>query len=415
MRVNMNDSRISNITEIREFLKATKKIRISMEESIEDKYEFIDRTIDRLKYSSLGKRDKKAVKAYITKYTGYKKTQLDFLIGKARRSKLVRKKYDRKNPNKKYDHDDIKLLEYTDEVHLRLNVKATKEILRRENDVFHNKDYENIAKVSESHINNLRKEDSYQFYWINHTKSKERDIGKTKKPDSLGRPGSIRVDSVSQKDIYHINAVDEIIQWEVVISVPRITEFFMRPALKEILDQFPFKIFNFHSDRGGEYINHTTEDLLNSLLIEQTKSRARKTNDNALVESKNAHVIRKNFGWKFISEDQEVVLAINEFYRKYFNPYLNFHRPCLYPKDIQLDNGKIKKEYEECCVPYEKLKKVCKKQKINFLKPGVSFKKYDKIAYELSDNEFANIMRQEKLKLAKFINQKNDSRFSTAV
>ena len=51
---------------------------------------------------------------------------------------------------------------------------------------------------------------------------------------------------------------------------------------------------------GSEYINHTVARLLNKLLVEQTKSRARKTNDNALVESKNGAVIRKHVGYDHI-------------------------------------------------------------------------------------------------------------------
>jgi len=35
------------------------------------------------------------------------------------------------------------------------------------------------------------------------------------KPQSYGKPGSIRVDTVHQREIYHINSVDEITQWEI--------------------------------------------------------------------------------------------------------------------------------------------------------------------------------------------------------
>ena len=37
--------------------------------------------------------------------------------------------------------------------------------------------------------------------------------------------------------------------------------------------------------------------MLNKILVEFTKSRSRKTNDNALVESKNGSVVRKQFGY----------------------------------------------------------------------------------------------------------------------
>jgi transposase InsO family protein len=51
-----------------------------------------------------------------------------------------------------------------------------------------------------------------------------------------------------------------------------------------LLDAFPFVIKGFHSDNGSEYINKRVAKLLEKLLIEFTKSRARHTNDNALAE-----------------------------------------------------------------------------------------------------------------------------------
>jgi transposase InsO family protein len=59
----------------------------------------------------------------------------------------------------------------------------------------------------------------------------------------------------------------------------------------------PFPIRGFHSDNGSEFINQTLARLLNKLLIEQTKSRLRHSNDNGLVETKNGAVIRKHMGY----------------------------------------------------------------------------------------------------------------------
>src|SRR5450759_833430 len=66
-------------------------------------------------------------------------------------------------------------------------------------------------------------------------------------------------------------------------------------------NQFPFRILGFHSDNGSEYINHTVARLLDKLLIEFTKSRACRSQDNALVESKNGAVIRKHIGYGHIA------------------------------------------------------------------------------------------------------------------
>jgi len=57
-----------------------------------------------------------------------------------------------------------------------------------------------------------------------------------------------------------------------------------------MLEQFPFAIRGFHSDNGSEYINERVAKLLEKLLVEQTKSRLRRSNDNGLVECKNGAV-----------------------------------------------------------------------------------------------------------------------------
>jgi len=82
-----------------------------------------------------------------------------------------------------------------------------------------------------------------------------------------------------KKGVYHINAVDEVTQWEVVIAVPHIQQEFMLPALKSLLKQIPFVVKGFHSDNGSEYINRYVAELLNKQVIHMTKSRPRHCNE----------------------------------------------------------------------------------------------------------------------------------------
>jgi transposase InsO family protein len=73
---------------------------------------------------------------------------------------------------------------------------------------------------------------------------------------------------------------------EVVITVARITEEHMIPALKHTLATCPFKIKGFHSDNGSERINYGVAELLEKMRVDFTKLRPRRSNDNGLVESK---------------------------------------------------------------------------------------------------------------------------------
>lgn len=406
MNITMDDSRLNNINELRVFLKGSQKLVVSLENSpITEKYKFISATVFKFRYFKLGRKDKRVVLLYLKKITGYKHTQLFRLVERAGEGKLFKAKYVRSKPNKIYTVSDIKLLEETDELHLRLSERATLEILRREFEVFGHNEFERVSSVSHSHITNLRHSLVYKSGWINHTKARQVQIGKTQKPESFGRPGSIRVDAVNQRDIYHINAVDEVTQWEVVFCVPQITEDWMVVALKEIFNQFPFKIFNFHSDRGHENINYQIADFLQKLLIKQTKSRSYHSNDNALVETKNGSVIRKNMGWEYIN--RSLVEDINNYYKNYFNIYLNYHRPCGYPTITVDPKGKKTKQYEIYNVPYEALKQIPNAHK--YLKTNTTFEDLDKIAYKQSDNSFAKELRQQENKLFDMIQKVNKS------
>jgi hypothetical protein len=396
MKITMNDSRIITIPQLRAFLRGNQGVDLSMREAgIDEKYQLVNETLKRFEYWKLSKRQKRPVLSYLKKLTGYRKTYLVSLIKQSLWGGLKRQEYHRVKPHRIYTAPDIKLLEKTDELHRRLSEKATQEILRREIEIFHHQKYQTISKISHAHITNLRHHPIYKSDWINHTKARQIPIGITMKPENFGKPGSLRVDTVNQRDVYHINSVDEITQWEIVVCVPQISERCMEPALQLLLDQYPFMIFNFHSDRGGEAINHVVANLLQKLLIKQTKSRARKPNDNALVETKNGSVIRKNMGWEHIH--QEMADEVNDYFINFFNPYLNYHRPCGYPTIKQNEKGKITKVYDIYKTPYEALKSISGANK--FLKPEISFEKLDKIAYAHSDNEWAEILRKEEIKL----------------
>lgn len=293
----------------------------------------------------------------------------------------------------------------TDNAHGRLSGPATKRILLREYSVFNNISYERISHISVPHIYNLRKKRQYvtNILFIAKTQAAGRNIGDRRKPQPEGKPGYLRVDSVHQGDrdlekgVYYINMVDEVTQWEIIGCVEGISEQFLEPLLLELLDRFPFIILNFHSDNGSEYINYVVVKLLKKLLIDQTKSRSRRTNDNALVESKNGAVIRKHMGRNYIQEKE--ARGINAFLRDCMDDYLNFHRPCGFSTDYMDQKGKIKKKYETYLTPYEKLISLSSFEQ--YLKPEISALSLEMISKKQSDNESAQKLQNAKSKLLK--------------
>ncbi len=177
-------------------------------------------------------------------------------------------------------------------------------------------------------------------------------------------------------------------------QIEGISERFLIPLLQQLLEQFPFLLLGFHSDNGPEYINHRVARLLNKLLIEFTKSRSRHCNDNALVESKNGAIVRKQFGYTHIQ--QKYAPQINHFCLKYLNPYINFHRPCFFSENFTDKKGKERKRYpyDKMMTPYDKLKLLSAAE--SYLKEGMTFKELDNLAKLISDNEAA-----KKLNLAR--------------
>jgi len=407
MIINMTDSHTLSVAQIKAFLKVDSAIKFQAV-SKKEKYKWINDVLTKFKYFSLRKKDKGIVRNYIAKMTGLSKSQVDRIISRKRKlgkvfyNLTVRHRFPRI-----YTPPDIALLIKTDNAHKRLSGPATKKILQREYNIFSKTAYRNISQISSSHIYNLRGTRQYKSHslTIKQTNAVKVPIGERRKPESRGRPGFLRVDSVHQGDcgkkkgVYHINIVDEVLQWEIVGAVEKISEYHLEPLLKDLIEQLPFKIINFHSDNGSEFINKVVAKLLNKLLIQQTKSRARHCNDNALSESKNGSIVRKHMGYVHIPAS--FAKAVNQFYKQYFNIYINYHRPCGFSTTIKDKKGKEKKVYkqEDYQTPYEKLKSLENAEQ--YLKDDISFKELDKIAYQKSDNEFAEEMQKVKEELFK--------------
>ena len=67
-------------------------------------------------------------------------------------------------------------------------------------------------------------------------------------------------------------------------------------------------------------------------------------------------------------------------------------RPCFFPVSVIDQKGKIKKTYpyQEVMTPYEKLKSLSEGD--SCLRSGVTLERLEAIAYQMSDNEFAERM-----------------------
>jgi hypothetical protein len=411
MRINMNHLPTGSICQMEEFLKSNGEIKMEITKD-KEKYEFVRDVLIKIHYRRLKKKEKRTVQQYFKFLTGYSKGHIKTLISNWKKGLLFwnASRSRRKFPVKYFASDISRLID-TDVAHGCLNGKTTKDIMRREFEIFGHTEYKNISRISVSHLYNIRNHNrqygSSPALFFKHTESVSTNIGIRRKPMPYGKPGYLRVDTVHQGDldgvkgVYHINIIDEVTQCEMIATVAGISYSFLKPVLEELLQLFPFKIYEFHSDNGSEYINKIVAKLLTELLIDQSKSRSRHSNDQALVESKNGSIVRKLFGRNFI--DRKFAPLIEKFNRKYVNIYLNYHRPCLFAENKVDRLGKVKKKYNIVMTPYEKLKSL--KNAKQYLKDGITFEELDKIAYQESDNSFGKKMMDAKDELFKKINK----------
>lgn len=399
----MHEAEQLSLDQIRAFLKGSEGIRFEGK-AREQIYQWVESTLVHHQYQQQGRKVRGLLRQYLEKMTGLSRAQVTRLIQRYQKSgKVAVTMYQRHRFPQRYTAADVELLARVDEAHETLSGPATQRILQREYQQYGKPQYERLAGISVAHLYNLRQQPRYRQRRLHYTKTRPSPvgIGERRRPQPQGRPGFLRVDTVHQGDakagqgVYHVNAVDEVTQWQIVAAAPRISEAYLEPVLAAVLDQFPFRILGFHSDNGSEFINATVARLLNKLLIAQTKSRPRHSNDNGLVETKNGAVIRKHIGYGYIDAGQAEHLQ--QFYRSHLNAYLNFHRPCAQPELYSDEKGRTRRRYLRYQTPWETLQRL--PHATQYLRPGVSLTMLKRIAGALSDTEAAQRMQQAKHKL----------------
>ena len=395
----MDDSEARDLEQIRAFLAGSEPVRFAGERR-QEVYGWVEKTLVRHQYASLDRPGKGLVRRYLARMTGFSRAQVTRLItGYCKTGRVIAAAYQRAKFATRYTAADLNLLAYVDKAHGNLSGPATRHILEREYSEYGQAAYQRLASISVAHLYRLRNSEAYRKRNATYqpTRPTPISIGERRKPQRS--PGYLRIDTVHQGDqdgrkgLYHINAVDEVTQWEIVAATSQISELWLLPVLEALLGQFPFVIRGFHSDNGSEFINYSVARLLGKLLIEQTKSRAYHSGDNGLVESKNGAIIRKYIGYGHI--DAGHAQAMDQFHRQHLNPYVNFHRPCAVPRVITQTNGKRLRLYERWATPFELLREL----PCGFLRPGVTLAELDRFAQEQSDTEAALAMQRAKRQL----------------
>ena len=339
MVIDMEEARLHTIAQVRAFLDGATEIAFRVPKT--ERYPFIERVLTRFGYASHGRVGKGVLLRYLERMTGLSRQQVTRLVRQYRQEGTLSTRHGppQHGFRRRFTATDVAVLADMDALHGTVSGPATKKLMERALLLFGDARFERLAGISVSHLYNLRRGTSYQRTRRHWTKTRPTGvpIGQRRAPQPNGMPGYIRIDSVHQGDqdgvkgVYHINAVDCVTQFQLVATCEKISEAYLLPVIRQLLEGFPFVILGFHADNGSEYINYQVATLLEKLRIEFTKSRPRHSNDNALAESKNGAVVRKHLGYahipqQFATTGQRVLCGLPE-------PLCQLPPPVLLPGD----------------------------------------------------------------------------------
>ena len=408
----MNLLKLRTMAQLREFVQGTQAVQFAPLADASTRYGHVERVIAHFDYAGLERADRSVVLRYLERTSGYSSAQIKRLVARALQGQVLRQRYVKpvQAYAQRFTDEDIVALAQVDRAFGTLSGAATTHVLWRQWHEYGDARFERLSTLSVSHLYNLRKSPRYARERVQRSKTttsgRSSQIGQRRPPEPQGQAGFIRIDSVHQGDhdgikgVYHINAVDIVTQWQVVVCVEYIGHSFMSHAVALLIEQFPFTLKGIHADNGVEYINWRMLELMEDARIQLTKSRPRCSTDNALVEGKNGAVVRKMFGFAHIARSRAGLL--NEFNHEHFNPLNNLHRPCLFAR-LEADPGKpgrTRKRYDarDAKTPLEKL--ASSPKELRNLKPGVTLKALKAQARQQSDLQAAQALNAAWAQLA---------------
>lgn len=175
-------------------------------------------------------------------------------------------------------------------------------------------------------------------------------------------PGVIEADTVAHcgptligEFARTLTMTDVVTGWTENCSIRNNAAKWIVAGVGELQKQFPFDLVIFDSDCGSEFINHDVANWLQNKDIEQTRSRPYQKNDQAHVESKNNHVVRKHvFYWRY---DTPAELELLNRLWRLVSLRLNFFTPTKKAVGYTTTaDGRKKRVYDKPKTPWQRLK-----------------------------------------------------------
>ena len=184
-------------------------------------------------------------------------------------------------------------------------------------------------------------------------------------------PGHEQIDTVAHCGstllgdfVYSLSAIDAAAYWTNIRAQWNKGEEATLASVEYIERQMPSTTLSRHSDSGSEFLNYYFLGETQKSHIDQTRSRSGKKNDNAFIEERNGHIVRKWIGYDRFDTEAHVV-ALNAVYEK-LDLFLNHFqavRRCVKRERI---GSKYVRVYDAPQTPYARAlahRKISKLQK----------------------------------------------------
>ncbi|ASL07142.1 integrase catalytic subunit [Mycobacterium intracellulare subsp. chimaera] len=151
-----------------------------------------------------------------------------------------------------------------------------------------------------------------------------------------------------------LTMTDVVTGWTENASIRNNASKWIMEGIEGLQQRFPFPMVIFDSDCGGEFINHEVAGWLQTRDIAQTRSRPYQKNDQAHVESKNNHVVRKHaFYWRY---DTPAELELLNRLWPLVSLRLNFFTPTKKAVGYTTTaDGRRKRTYDRPATPWQRL------------------------------------------------------------
>ena len=151
-----------------------------------------------------------------------------------------------------------------------------------------------------------------------------------------------------------LNLTDMRTGWTFTYSIRNNAHIHILAALDQALAKIPFEVTGLDFDNGSEFINHDVIGWAGDRKIFFTRCRPYKKNDQATIESKNNHLVRRyGFHWRY--DTPEALALLNRLW-PLVNDRLNFYTPTKKPTGWDTDTqGRRRRRYDHPATPFDRL------------------------------------------------------------